>query len=294
MFEPSRRILHVVVNPSSQDANGPELRRAIEALQRRIDNDGGCGIHQPVELISVGTQLDWDTDMHNVVVFDHDGVTPVGAAQLATVDYTVTDDEGECVDKFFTLLHTLYVLPECRRQGIGRMLMNAVHACTEGASHIEIDVAPNNVIARNFYASVGFRAESLKMTRTPNDVVPADSSELDAECEDLAPPVFTFGTPTDAELVAMHAAHLREVPHSVIEIIRPDHAKGYSSFCARVDGELAAVIQTVSTSSHVRELRRIYALPEYRKLGIESKLCSYFAVSPTLLALSMLCPELPA
>jgi GNAT superfamily N-acetyltransferase len=294
MFESSRRILHVVVNPSSQDPNGPELRRAIDALQRRIDNDKGCGIHQPVELISTDTQFDWDADMHNVVVFDHDGVTPVGAAQLATVEYTVRDEEGEYIDKFFTLLHTLYVLPECRRQGIGRMLMNAATACTEGSSHMEIDVAPNNVIARNFYASVGFRAESLKMTRTASDVVPADSSELDAECEDIAPPVFTFGTPTDAELITMHAAHLREVPHSVIEIIRPDHAKGYTSFCARVDGELAAVIQTVATAGHERELRRIYALPEYRKLGIESKLCSYFNVSPTLLALSMLCPELPA
>lgn len=294
MFEPSRRILHVVVNPSSQDPNGPELRRVIDALQRRIENDGGCGIHQPVELISTDTQFDWDTDIHNVVVFDHDGVTPVGAAQAAPVEYMVTDADGEYVSKFFTLLHTLYVLPECRRQGIGRMLMNALTACTEGSSHMEIDVAPNNVIARNFYASVGFRAESLKMTRTASDVVPADSSELDAECEDIAPPVFTFGTPTDAELIAMHAAHLREVPHSVIEIIRPDHAKGYTSFCARVDGELAAVIQTVATESHERELRRIYALPEYRKLGIESKLCSFFNVSPTLLALSMLCPELPA
>lgn len=294
MFEPSRRILHVVVNPSSQDPNGPELRRVIDALQRRIENDGGCGIHQPVELISTDTQFDWDTDIHNVVVFDHDGVTPVGAAQAAPVEYMVTDADGEYVSKFFTLLHTLYVLPECRRQGIGRMLMNALTACTEGSSHMEIDVAPNNVIARNFYASVGFRAESLKMTRTASDVVPADSSELDAECEDIAPPVFTFGTPTDAELIAMHAAHLREVPHSVIEIIRPDHAKGYTSFCARVDGELAAVIQTIATAGHERELRRIYALPEYRKLGIESKLCSFFNVSPTLLALSMLCPELPA
>lgn len=294
MFEPSRRILHVVVNPSSQDPNGPELRRVIDALQRRIENDGGCGIHQPVELISTDTQFDWDTDIHNVVVFDHDGVTPVGAAQAAPVEYMVTDADGEYVSKFFTLLHTLYVLPECRRQGIGRMLMNALTACTEGSSHMEIDVAPNNVVARNFYASIGFRAESLKMTRTANSVVPADSSELDAECEDIAPPVFTFGTPTDAELIAMHAAHLREVPHSVIEIIRPDHAKGYTSFCARVDGELAAVIQTVATESHERELRRIYALPEYRKLGIESKLCSFFNVSPTLLALSMLCPELPA
>lgn len=293
MFEPSRRILHVVVNPSSQDPNGPELRRVIDALQRRIENDGGCGIHQPVELISVDTQFDWDCDIHNVVVFDHDGVTPVGAAQCVTVDYTVVVD-GEHEDKFFASMLTLYVLPECRRQGIGRMLMNAATACTEGASHIEIDVAPNNVVARNFYASVGFRAESVKMSRTPNDVVPADSSELDAECEDIAPPVFTFGTPTDAELITMHAAHLREVPHSVIEIIRPDHAKGYTSFCARVDGELAAVIQTVETAGSARELRRIYALPEYRKLGIESKLCSYFNVTPTLLALSMLCPEMPA
>lgn len=293
MFEPSRRILHVVVNPSSQDPNGPELRRVIDALQRRIENDGGCGIHQPVELISTDTQFDWDTDIHNVVVFDHDGVTPVGAAQAAPVEYMVTDADGEYVSKFFTLLHTLYVLPECRRQGVGRMLMNALAACTEGSSHMEIDVAPNNVVARNFYTSIGFRAESLKMTRNANSVVPADSSELDAECEDIAPPVFTFGTPTDAELIAMHAAHLREVPHSVIEIIRPDHAKGYSSFCARVDGELAAVIQTIATAGHERELRRIYALPEYRKLGIESKLCSFFNVSPTLLALSMLCPELP-
>lgn len=294
MFEPSRRILHVVVNPAFNDPNGPEMRRVIDALQSRISNDAGCGISQPVELISVNTQLDWDCDMHNVVVFDLDGETPVGAAQCATVDYTVTDADGEPEDKFFTMLHTLYVLPECRRQGIGRMLLNALTACTEGATHIEIDVAPNNVVARNFYTIMGFRAESLKMSRTPNDVVPADSSELDAECEDIAPPVFTFGTPTDAELVAMHAAHLREVPHSVIEIIRPNHAKGYTSFCARVDGELAAVIQTVETAGSARELRRIYALPGYRKLGIESKLCSYFNVTPTLLALSMLCPEMPA
>lgn len=283
----SRRIMHVVVNPTSQDPNGRELRTMERKLTAIIEQSNQAGIKQHVQLLTVDEQFDWGDDVHNVVVIA-DG-EPLGIAQFAKVEYTVSsahDDEEE--DKHFILLHTLYVVPAVRRQGVGRMLMNAVSACTEDASHIEIDVDPSNTGARQFYARIGFIAESMRLTRR-SGAETTECAELDAECdEQLAPPVFTYGVPTDAEIIKMHAFHLQEVPFSVIEIIRPGHAKEYDSFVLRVEGEVAAIIQTVSTPSHPRELRRIYSLPKFREAGVEIALCQYFSVQPTLQALTMM------
>lgn len=288
MTKKSHRILHVIVNPVSQDPHGQGMRRAVETLQARIDADEAAGVQQAVHLIPIDTQFDWDTDVHNIIVYADD--TPVGAIQFAPVEYLVSDaEEREPVSKFFNMLHTVYVLPEYRGQNLGRMLVNAMEACVEFTTHTEMDVAPSNADARAFYASCGFHVESIRMVRMQDAKTEAcDELDLDDE-QELAPPVLTYGTPTDLEVIALHAAHLREVPRATIEIIRPDHAGGYTSFCARVDGEIAAIIQVVKCSMHERSLRRIYTLPKFRDQGVETALCQYFNVVPTVQAISMLC-----
>lgn len=290
MTKPSHRILHVIVNPVSQDPNGHAMRRAVETLQARIDSDEAAGVKQPVHLIPIDTQFDWDTDVHNIIVYSDD--TPVGAIQFAPVEYHVSDaEEREPEVKYFNMLHTVYVLPEFRSQHLGRMLVNAMEACVEFTTHTEMDVAPTNTDARAFYASCGFRVESIRMVRMQGAEA-EHCDELDIELDDeeeLAPPVVTFGTPTDLEIIALHAEHVREVPKASIELIRPDHASGYVSFCARVDGEIAAIIQVVKCAMHERSLRRIYARPKFRDQGVETALCQYFNVTPTVQAISMLC-----
>ena len=135
MTEQSRRILHVIVEPNSQDPNGHEMRLAVEKLQSFITGREEAGDRQPTHLLPIDTQFEWETEVHNIIVFAAN--EPVGVAQFAHVEYEISgmdeDGEDDCqtVTKYFNMLHTLYVHPDYRRQGYGRMLMNAMAACCE-------------------------------------------------------------------------------------------------------------------------------------------------------------------
>lgn len=279
MTEQSRRILHVIVEPNSQDPNGHEMRLAVEKLQSFITGREEAGDRQPTHLLPIDTQFEWETEVHNIIVFAAN--EPVGVAQFAHVEYEISgmdeDGEDDCqtVTKYFNMLHTLYVHPDYRRQGYGRMLMNAMAACCERTTHTEMDVAPDNVDAIAFYKSCGYITESVRMVLHNANVVEMDS-ELDAPMD--SPLLITFGQATDEEITQLHAKHAEEFPLERLEIIRPDHAKGYSSYAARMDNQIVGLAQVlVFGDPHPTELRRLFVVPEYRMIGVARSLCEFIA-----------------
>lgn len=58
----------------------------------------------------------------------------------------------------FGFVFGLYVVPEARREGIGRDLMRAIARVLrdEGKSHLVLSVDTPNATARSFYAHLGF------------------------------------------------------------------------------------------------------------------------------------------
>jgi ribosomal protein S18 acetylase RimI-like enzyme len=57
------------------------------------------------------------------------------------------------------LVHTLYLLPEVGRRGVGRALLEALHASfrERGLVHASLGVHPGNANARAFYERLGYR-----------------------------------------------------------------------------------------------------------------------------------------
>lgn len=57
------------------------------------------------------------------------------------------------------LVHTLYLLPEVGRQGVGRALLEALHASfrARGLLRSSLGVHPGNANARAFYERLGYR-----------------------------------------------------------------------------------------------------------------------------------------
>jgi GNAT superfamily N-acetyltransferase len=64
-------------------------------------------------------------------------------------------------------LHSLFVLPEARRHGVGRRLMRHVlrWARWRGAGGAELGMAANNRRARSLYESFGFELQEISMAR---------------------------------------------------------------------------------------------------------------------------------
>ena len=60
-------------------------------------------------------------------------------------------------------LHDLYVMPETRRQGIGKLLMNkAREFCSgKGAHRIDLSTAVTNIVAQPLYESLGYERDEV-------------------------------------------------------------------------------------------------------------------------------------
>jgi len=60
------------------------------------------------------------------------------------------------------ILNDLYVLPELRGQGVGKMLLNAArqHAIDSGAKGIGLETARDNLSAQKLYESLGYQRET--------------------------------------------------------------------------------------------------------------------------------------
>lgn len=60
-------------------------------------------------------------------------------------------------------LYDLFVVPECRKSGIGKALMLAAHdeARASGAARMDLTTAKNNIKAQALYASLGWKRDEV-------------------------------------------------------------------------------------------------------------------------------------
>jgi ribosomal protein S18 acetylase RimI-like enzyme len=74
------------------------------------------------------------------------------------------------------LLNDLYVVPEARQQGVGRLLMSRAgrHAVETGAWGIELATAHANTPARTLYESLGYRRDEEFLHYALDLSAPAD------------------------------------------------------------------------------------------------------------------------
>jgi ribosomal protein S18 acetylase RimI-like enzyme len=74
------------------------------------------------------------------------------------------------------VLYDIVVDPASRKQGIGRMLLDATLAALEalGAPRVVLSTAERNESAQRLFAHAGFRRTMVEMTREPGDGAPSD------------------------------------------------------------------------------------------------------------------------
>lgn len=116
------------------------------------------GSRTPMNVAELTARMSgWLSGEYEAVVFEEDG-SPVG--------YALFRREPE-----YVYLRQLFVLPERRRQGVGR---NALRWLWRNAwsdvPRLRIDVLMDNPVGREFWRSLGFREYSLTMeAEPPND-----------------------------------------------------------------------------------------------------------------------------
>lgn len=65
------------------------------------------------------------------------------------------------------VLHDIFVVPESRRRGVGRLLLDAALAFLKarGAPRVVLTTAEKNEAAQQLFARAGFRRTMIEMTR---------------------------------------------------------------------------------------------------------------------------------
>jgi ribosomal protein S18 acetylase RimI-like enzyme len=76
------------------------------------------------------------------------------------------------------VLYDIVVDPDSRRQGLGRMLLNATVAALEaqGAPRVVLSTAERNESAQRLFARAGFRRTMIEMTREAGNRAPSEES----------------------------------------------------------------------------------------------------------------------
>lgn len=84
---------------------------------------------------------------------------------------TVEQDLSVYKIRRFGFIHDLWVEPDYRHEGLGRQLMMlAIERFTQiGVPQVRLDTASPNDIARNLFASCGFRVSAIEMLLTISD-----------------------------------------------------------------------------------------------------------------------------
>jgi ribosomal protein S18 acetylase RimI-like enzyme len=97
------------------------------------------------------------------VAAQEDGRVVGFAAVQAAVPQEEPDDPPGC----YALLSDLVVLPEARRSGLGRALLERAeaYARAEGAQVLSLAVLARNAGARSLYAAAGFRERFLQLEK---------------------------------------------------------------------------------------------------------------------------------
>lgn len=127
----------------ARTADAAEVARLLHRFQREFDEPSpGAKVLEP----RVRDHLERDLS-----VFLLAGPADVGVAQLRFRDYLITG-EPMCY------LEELYVVPDRRGEGHGRMLMETAFelARERGATTMELGTATNDHAARGLYESLGF------------------------------------------------------------------------------------------------------------------------------------------
>ena len=77
------------------------------------------------------------------------------------------------------VLYDIVVDPASRRQGLGRMLLDATLAALEalGAPRVVLSTAERNESAQRLFARAGFRRTMIEMTREPGERPPLDGQD---------------------------------------------------------------------------------------------------------------------
>jgi len=157
-------------------ATGVSIRRALPADLRAIGRLGALLVRthhdfDPQRFIAatpqtehaygsfLGTQLDEPNIV--VIVADRSG---------EAIGYTYAGIEGRDYMSLRGPAGVLYDIvfdPQLRRQGIGRMLLDATLAelKARGASQVVLSTAERNESAQRLFASAGFRRTMIEMTR---------------------------------------------------------------------------------------------------------------------------------
>jgi ribosomal protein S18 acetylase RimI-like enzyme len=117
-------------------------------------------VRTPADYASfLGTQLE-EPDVA-VLVADENG-TVIGYSYAANEGYDWMALRGPA-----GVLHDVVVDPEHRRHGVGRLLIDATLAflTSRGAPRVVLFTAQQNAAAQRLFASAGFRATMIEMTR---------------------------------------------------------------------------------------------------------------------------------
>ncbi len=79
----------------------------------------------------------------------------------------VAQTRGEFTGQPQGFVLDVYVVEPYRGQGLGRRLMETAEewARQQGLRHIALTVATHNVVARGLYEALGYRAETLRMSK---------------------------------------------------------------------------------------------------------------------------------
>ncbi|EJJ28440.1 GNAT family N-acetyltransferase [Rhizobium sp. CF142] len=100
-----------------------------------------------------------------VIVAEEDGAL-LGYAYAASEGFDYMSLRGPA-----GVIHDLFVDPSRRREGVGRMLLEAAMAGLKslGAERFVLSTAYRNETARSLFAAMGFRPTMVEMTREANE-----------------------------------------------------------------------------------------------------------------------------
>jgi len=107
---------------------------------------------QPSDLAAADSYLRQRlADLDSVIFLAMDGERGLGFCQLYP-------SFGSLSMRRLWILYDLYVVPEARRQGVGRALLERARdfGQASGASHMELSTAKNNYPAQRLYESLGY------------------------------------------------------------------------------------------------------------------------------------------
>ncbi len=147
-------------------------------LAQWVDRDAVNGLAAQVH----AQHVSWRPDLYEMVPELYSEERFAEAIQqrqlyVAKIDRTVVGythfrmrsaESPGCISRKILLLEELCVEELCRNQGIGRQMMEDIHALAKafGCTDLQLQVYPQNDAAVSFYQKYGFTIRSIEMQRS--------------------------------------------------------------------------------------------------------------------------------